>query len=170
MTEDKNGWSSDTGGVQAFAIGRRMVREEERRLGMTDEERAWRAQYLKDQILAPHEPTISQVELFRANLNPIRKFYRAPLDKVESLMVKPLGLEAAQVIRYFMGKIPIAIALTYATFYYFKYNQNDWTRKGGWRVIKSRTPVFPGDPDYPKPSQRVHPNQYAARGFDKSPI
>ncbi|PSN32967.1 hypothetical protein C0J52_25132 [Blattella germanica] len=46
----------------------------------------------------------------------------------------------------------------------------DWTRKGGWRVISSRKPVLPGDPNYPQGSQRTHPRDYAERGFKESPI
>lgn len=82
--------SSDTGGVKAFAIGRRMVRERERLLGMTDEERAWRAQYLKDQILHPDEPVIDDAKMYRENFNPIRRFYRAPLDKFGEMLMPAL--------------------------------------------------------------------------------
>lgn len=42
--------ASETGGVRPMAIAGRMVRERERLVGMTDAERAWRAQYLKDQV------------------------------------------------------------------------------------------------------------------------
>ena len=48
--------ASPTGGVKAMNIGGRLVRERERLIGMTEEERAWRARYLKSQILAPEEP------------------------------------------------------------------------------------------------------------------
>lgn len=46
----------------------------------------------------------------------------------------------------------------------------DWTRKGGWRVIKSRTASYPGDPDYPRGSDRTKPADYAARGFKEAAI
>lgn len=42
--------ASETGGVRPMGIAGRMVRERERLVGMTDAERAWRAQYLKDQV------------------------------------------------------------------------------------------------------------------------
>lgn len=73
--------ASQTGGVKPMAIAGRMVRERERLLGMSDEERAWRAQWVKDQRLAPHEP-VHVPELINARINPIRRFYRAPLDSV----------------------------------------------------------------------------------------
>lgn len=46
----------------------------------------------------------------------------------------------------------------------------DWTRKGGWRVISSREVCVPGDEGYPRGSDRTAPADYAARGFKKSPI
>lgn len=72
---------SQTGGVKPMGIAGRMVRERERLLGMTAEERAWRAQWVKDQRLAPHEP-VHVPELAKSKLNPIRRFYKAPLDLV----------------------------------------------------------------------------------------
>ena len=48
--------ASPTGGVKAMNIGGRLVRERERLIGMTEEERAWRARYLKSHILAPEVP------------------------------------------------------------------------------------------------------------------
>lgn len=77
--------SSNTGGVRPMAIGGRMVRERERLIGMTDEERAWRARYLKSQILAPEEPIIPE-GFEKEYYNPFRRFYRMPLNKVESLL------------------------------------------------------------------------------------
>lgn len=68
-----------------MAIAGRMVSERERLLGMSAEERAWRAQWLKDQQLAPHEP-VYVPELRQAKLNPIRKLYQAPLDKFASML------------------------------------------------------------------------------------
>lgn len=77
---------SQTGGVTPMAIAGRMVSERERLVGMSAEERAWRAQWLKDQRLAPHEP-VHVPELNK--LNPIRRFYSAPLNKVETIL-KPV--------------------------------------------------------------------------------
>lgn len=68
-----------------MAIARRMVNERERLLGMSAEERAWRAQWLRDQRLAPHEPVLVP-ELINAKINPIRRFYKAPLDAVHSAL------------------------------------------------------------------------------------
>lgn len=58
-----------------------MVRERERLAGMTTEERAWRAQFLKDQHLSPNEP-VQVKAYFKERYNPIRRFYQAPLNAV----------------------------------------------------------------------------------------
>ena len=73
---------SATGGVEAMSIEGRMASERERCIGMTPEERAWRAQWLKDQILEPDEPTLPE-GYYEARYNPIRRFYRAPMEKFE---------------------------------------------------------------------------------------
>lgn len=73
--------SSATGGVKPMAIAGRMVRERERLIGMSNEERLWRAQWLKDQHLAANEP-VYVPEYWRARINPIRRLYKAPLDAV----------------------------------------------------------------------------------------
>lgn len=80
------GHSSDTGGVKPMSITGRMVRERERCIGMTEEERRWRAQWLKDQILTEREPVYVQ-ELTDAFRNPIRRFYQAPFDVVRDKLI-----------------------------------------------------------------------------------
>lgn len=77
-----------------MGIAGRMVRERERLLGMSPEERSWRAQYLKDQHLTAREP-VHVPEYWRERYNPIRRFYRAPLDALESA-VKPIVVSVAE--------------------------------------------------------------------------
>lgn len=77
--------ASPTGGVKPMNIGGRLVRERERLIGMTEEERAWRARYLKSQILAPEEPLTTK-EYYRHYYNPLRRFYRIPLNALERLL------------------------------------------------------------------------------------
>lgn len=73
--------ASATGGVKPMAIAGRMIRERERLAGMSADERAWRAKWLKDQHLSPNEP-VYVPEYWRSRINPIRRLYRAPLDAV----------------------------------------------------------------------------------------
>ena len=46
----------------------------------------------------------------------------------------------------------------------------DWTRKGGWRVMHSIENVTPGDPRYPMVSDRKVGADYASRNFKNSSI
>ncbi|XP_043640823.1 uncharacterized protein LOC122611649 [Drosophila teissieri] len=162
------GGASETGGVKPMVIAGRMVRERERLIGMSAEERAWRKQWLKDQELhhGPRKVPALELELN----NPIKRFYRAPLDKVCNVLEPVLGFQRAFTVRYWTGKALLALTGIYAGAYYFKYNQNDWTRKGGFRVIHSRKQCVPGDEGYPKVSDRSAPSDYAARGFKESPL
>jgi len=44
----------------------------------------------------------------------------------------------------------------------------DWTKRGGWRIIKARQAIYPGDPGYGEPIEEKLPNDYYDRGFKKS--
>lgn len=155
---------SFTGGVKPMPIAGRFVSERERLLGMTDEERAFRKQFLKDQILSPNEPR-KVPEMYKVLYNPIRRFYRWPLDKVEASLEPIVGATKAHLIRYFTGKGVLAIATVYWFAYYAKYNSNDWTRKSGWKKKESRMAVDIGDRQFPKVSDRTQPSDYASKGF-----
>lgn len=77
--------SSNTGGVKPMAIAGRMVRERERLVGMSADERAWRKQWLKDQVLSENEPRFVP-EYWNERINPIRRFYMAPLNALGSAL------------------------------------------------------------------------------------
>ncbi|KAK2581001.1 hypothetical protein KPH14_006054 [Odynerus spinipes] len=154
---------------KAIMLGRRMARQRERLIGMTDEERAWRAKFLKDQILDPDEPKIPP-NYYKERYNPIRRFYRAPMDKVERMLCPVVGSVAADAIRRITAKTVMGITLTYFAWYYFKYNKHEWIRFGGWRVSGSRMKEYPGDPGFPTIDTREKGNQFAVYNFDKSPI
>ncbi|XP_012276085.1 NADH dehydrogenase [ubiquinone] 1 beta subcomplex subunit 6 [Orussus abietinus] len=160
---------SPSGGVAPMAIAGRMVRERERLIGMTDEERAWRAQWLKDQVLAPEEPIVPK-GYYEARYNPIRRFYRAPLEKLQQSLVGSVGLHKAEFIRHFIGKTGLIILGLWSITYYFKYNTNDWTRKGGWKVSFSREKIFPSDKNFPHYEKRSKPSEYGTHKFHNSPI
>ncbi|XP_019877092.1 uncharacterized protein LOC109604978 [Aethina tumida] len=160
------GKASPTGGVKPMTISGRYNSERERLFGMTNEERAFRKQWLKDQELAHDEPK-KLPEMYKATHNPIRRLYRLPLDTLQKALAPVLGEQRALVYRYFTGKFLMGIAGAYIATYYFKYNANDWTRKGGWRVTQSRIAVHEGDPEWPKVSDKTKPSDYGTRGFDK---
>ncbi|XP_071539840.1 uncharacterized protein ND-B17 [Panulirus ornatus] len=159
----------DTGGVKAFPIEGPFKRERARLEGMTDADRAYRRQWLKDQILAESEPAVVP-GYYEARYNPIRRFYRWPLDTAFKPLVPILGYESAAKLRWFTGKFAMIFGAVYAGYYYFKYNQNDWSRAGGWRVFKSKEMITPIDSRFPQVSDRKEGADFAARGFKTSPI
>lgn len=91
-----------TGGVKPIGIAGRMVRERERLLGMSTEERAWRAQYLKDQHLTAREP-VHVPEYWKERYNPIRRFYRAPLNALQKI-VQPIVVSSKQRLSNYIPK------------------------------------------------------------------
>ncbi|XP_050717376.1 uncharacterized protein LOC126999042 isoform X2 [Eriocheir sinensis] len=161
--------SSDTGGVKAFPIEGPWKNERVRLAGMTDADRAFRRQWLKDQILAESEPAVVP-GYYEARFNPIRRMYRWPLDTLFKPLVPLMGYETAAMYRWYAGRIGLLIGTAYLTYYYFKYNQNDWTSKSGWRVITSRETVAPDDPRFPLVSDRKVGADYASRNFKSSVI
>lgn len=80
---------SQTAGVKPFPIAGRVTTERERCLGMTPTERAWRKQWLQDQILDKNEPRYVE-EYWKERTNPIRRFYRKPLDTLFNRLVPTL--------------------------------------------------------------------------------
>ncbi|XP_068223619.1 uncharacterized protein ND-B17 [Palaemon carinicauda] len=158
-----------TGGVKAFPIEGPFKNERARLAGMTDADRAYRKQWLKDQILSESEPR-PVPGYYEARYNPIRRFYRWPLDTIFKATVPVLGYERAAKYRWFTGKFSMIFAGAVGIYYYLSYNKNDWTRKGGWNVYVSRELVVPGDPRYPMASDRQEGADYASRGFKSSTI
>lgn len=102
------GGASETGGVKPMVIAGRMVRERERLIGMSPEERAWRKQWLKDQELhhGPRKVPALELELN----NPIKRFYRAPLDKVCNVL-EPVLVSCCRgyyVIKFLTGGVSVS--------------------------------------------------------------
>ncbi|XP_075215995.1 NADH dehydrogenase (ubiquinone) B17 subunit [Lycorma delicatula] len=152
-----------------MSIQGRLARERERLLGMTDEERRWRKQWVKDQHLSPNEPR-HVPEIYRELNNPIKRLYKAPLDKAFSFTEPYIGKHLNQNIRYITGKL---FMITYAAIfgvYWVKYHTNDWTRVTGWRMYTSRMKLLPGDPEYPRTSPRTKAQDYGNQNFKNSPI
>ncbi|XP_015430325.1 PREDICTED: uncharacterized protein LOC107186881 [Dufourea novaeangliae] len=160
--------SSPTGGVKAINIEGRMARERKRLLGMTDEERAWRAKFLKSQIIPPGEP-IETPEYYKEYYNPLKRLIRIPLNLMENSLAPIMGKRNALVTRTVTSKLIIGIVGIYCTWYYAKYNTAVWYRKSGWYVMKVRHAQLPGEEGYPGPTVKK-PNEYASRGFENSPI
>ncbi|CAG4935696.1 unnamed protein product [Colias eurytheme] len=154
---------AQTCGVHPMTIASRVAIERERCIGMSSAEREWRKQWLQDQVLSKNEPVYVE-EYWRERTNPIRRLYRAPLNIFFSLLTPILGEGRAADYRYITGKLFLLSFGVLATHYYFKYGGNDWTKKGGWRVVQSKPMVLPGQPGFPFKTNYA-PSDYADRGF-----
>ena len=75
-------------GVKAFSLQGRF-HDVRRRVFMTDEERRWRAQFLKDIQLADGEPRYVP-EYYRATTNPIRRLWKSPMWVLQSFLQSKL--------------------------------------------------------------------------------
>lgn len=84
--EKEEALESQCGECKPMNIGGRMVWERERCIGMTDAERAWRSQWLKDQVL--HDEPVIPPNYYKERYNPIRRFYKAPMNIVENAIAQ----------------------------------------------------------------------------------
>ncbi|CAK1542062.1 unnamed protein product [Leptosia nina] len=157
---------AQTAGVKPFPIAGRVASERERCIGMTHVERQWRKQWLQDQILSKNEPVFVE-QYWRERINPIRRLYRMPLDLVFGVLTGVLGENRAADYRYITGKLGLIAVGVLSAHYYFKYGGNDWTKKGGFRVLTSKPMVLPGQEGFPFITNKKV-DDYADRGFKKS--
>ncbi|XP_050425349.1 uncharacterized protein LOC126836199 [Adelges cooleyi] len=164
-----SGPATETNGALPIDLEGRHRHVRHRLTNMTDEERAFRRKFLHSQHLTPDEPKVVP-EMYEELYNPIRRFYRAPMNAFQSVLEPTLGERRAFEVRFMTGKLLMGIAIVYGVTYYFMYNTNTWERMSGWRVHQSRVQSVPGDPDYPKVSDRTLPKHYADRNFSNSPI
>ncbi|EFN85855.1 hypothetical protein EAI_12507 [Harpegnathos saltator] len=155
-------------GDRPMSITRRMDRERERMLGMTDEERAWRKKWLKAQVLAPEEPVMPN-NYYKEMYNPLRRFYKWPMNKFQNMLEPVIGPTPALFTRHIISKTAIGIFGVYWLYYHLKYHNMDWTRKGGWKITLSRPRMYPDNKDLDV-LYKVKGNQFHVNGFDKSPI
>ncbi|XP_005107478.1 uncharacterized protein LOC101858890 [Aplysia californica] len=126
--------------------------------GMTPEQRALRKQWVKDQILH-HEPrSVPQLQPY----NIFRRIYRFPADVlIYGPAQKFVSKTAASVLRYTVPKMLMTFGGAYLLWYHLKYNQNDWTRSGGW-VVYFGKPTLVGEG-----SQKQFVEKQATDYFDR---
>ncbi|KAL3191623.1 hypothetical protein MRX96_059716 [Rhipicephalus microplus] len=157
---------SDTGGVKPMSIEGRFATERSRLSGeFTDADRAWRKKWLEDQHLSPNEPR-KVPELERALKNPFRRFYRAPMNALFARLEPTLGPLMTPAFRWFVPKVFFVYLGGLVLLYNIKYNPHTWERHSGLLVRTSRPTVYPGDPGWPKASDRTKPQDYADYGFN----
>lgn len=160
--------ASETGGTRPMDIAGRMARERERMLGMTDMERAWRKRYLQHQILVDEPVTPSNY--YKERYNPIRRFYRAPMEMYRKALTPLIGAQAAQAVRKITSTLGFGLIAAYYGYYYIKYNTRDWTRRSGWRLYVSRPMMYPSDEGFPNYKCLSEGKEFYTLNFENSPI
>ncbi|XP_031843972.1 NADH dehydrogenase (ubiquinone) B17 subunit [Nomia melanderi] len=161
--------STPTGGVKPINIAGRVASERERLIGMTNEERAWRAKYLKSQILAPEEP-LNTAEYYKASFNPLRRLYKAPMNLLErTILIPVMGTVGGSVCRRVISLSIQGIIVIYCGWYHYRYNMSTWERHGGWHMTSTEPALIPTDKNYPNYKIKK-PNEYATLGFENSKL
>ncbi|XP_003747372.1 uncharacterized protein LOC100899437 [Galendromus occidentalis] len=156
---------SHTGGVRPMKIEGRFSNPRARMSAdFTDADRAWRAQFLKDQILAHDEPR-NVPELYYATKNVIRRFYRAPFDMFERMIIPRVGTENAALLRRIIPKTLLGYTLLVWGTYWVKYNGNDWTRRGSWTFKTGDGVCLPCHEGYPRKRPEMKPSDYDSLYF-----
>jgi len=170
MTDYKNLPHSYTGGVRPMNIEGRFGHERARLSGeFTDADRAWRKQWLKDQILAHDEPR-HVPELEASCKNPIRRFYQYPFAKLEAALTPIIGKNKAFAVRFTTSRfLSVYAGLLYFT-YWVKYNPAEWTKMGGLEFFVSRGDCLPCHENFPSVTNRTKPSDYNDRGFSKRKV
>jgi len=101
------------------------------RANMTPPEREWRKKWVLDQKLHPDEPI--HVQAVYRQLNPIRRFYRYPWDKLYEVVLEPrFGTYTAQYIRAFVPKFLMFYVAVVGAWYHLKYEHMDWQYNRGF--------------------------------------
>jgi len=57
-----------------------------------------------------------------------------------------------------------------AVYYWIKYNNSNWEKERGVKIIPQREMVLPGDVRFPRPNPKTESWQYFDRGFHKRKV
>jgi len=160
--------ASRSGGVLPMDIEGAMGQERYRlTYGMTDDDRALRLQWLKDQAMAESEPVMVP-GYYQARHNPIKRFMNYPMNTLAEKMVPHIGYNWAWYLRGMAKGAFFCLGAYWFTAYYLRYSTARWdTGRTGWRVYSSRPRLLPGEPGYSEADDH-HPSDFADLGFKKA--
>uniref|UniRef100_A0A7E4VA77 NADH dehydrogenase [ubiquinone] 1 beta subcomplex subunit 6 n=1 Tax=Panagrellus redivivus TaxID=6233 RepID=A0A7E4VA77_PANRE len=118
-----------------------MADERVRTAGLTPAEREWRHKYLKDQHLHPDEPI--HVDAVHRQLNPIRRLYRAPWDRLYQHFLRPtFGVYHGTALRITLPKLFATYLGLQIAYYYWKYEAKDWTHLRGIETAVKKPTIY----------------------------
>lgn len=110
-------------------------------LRMSDEDRARRAKWMKDQDLAKDEPRTHKSLMDKIiPKNAIRRLVRTPANMLEGLLANAVGPFYASNLRVFTTRVIRLYVVGVALTYWLKYNTKSWEkRKGGFFFLGDGT-------------------------------
>ncbi|XP_054162118.1 uncharacterized protein LOC128960072 [Oppia nitens] len=163
-----------TSGVMPMSIVGRFKHERER-LGpdFDNVQREWRIKTIHDRHLHPSEP-FEVKQLYNEYHNPIRRFYRWPLDQFEDWLRRSGIFEKfipgenqnwPKITRQLMGGGFLIYLSVLGVWYYMKYNREHWEKYRGPQISFYRETIFPGDPRFPAKDIRTESWQHYDKGF-----
>jgi len=151
-----------------------------------NEDRKWRAQWLKDQQLKGadvHSPPtgsglnqyqLEQIPEYRkARWNIFRRTLRAPMDLVESALIKTTGMHWTKA-RFFRNVYSYGWKgfFLFSMFsYHLIYRANDWEDKKNWKIYYQKPLVVPKDGVWPDHNQyKREKSDYWNQNFKQSEL
>ncbi|KAA3674014.1 NADH dehydrogenase (ubiquinone) 1 beta subcomplex subunit 6 [Paragonimus westermani] len=159
--------------IEPFALERDRLA-----LPFTDQDRAMRKQWQKDQALSDREP-VDVPEWTRVNI--FRRVYRKPFDAITNLVKPFLGPEYSRYFRWTLPKVVVGLSLTWLFWYNVKYSpsvsQMFWflpiqtweDGRRGIRVQRAYKPsIYPGQPDFP--NSPLLTREFGMEDFDKRTV
>lgn len=166
-------WPADMySGVRTVWIESRFWYDRER-LGpdFDDDWRRYRAKYLHSLELDPREP-VHVPEYERLMLNPIRRFYMKGGDWIETNIMEKISKDKMHATKNRVGLTRLFMMYIgcLSTYYWFKYNMQDWTRRSGTRYSWSRPEIYPNHPKFPFKDYRTEPAHHADYNFGRRTI
>ena len=149
-----------------------------------NEDRKWRAQWLKDQKLVGadvHSPLgssglnqyqLEQIPEFRkARWNIFRRTFRMPMDFIERAVINTTGIHwtKARFGRNFISYGWKTALFFYAFTYHLMYRANDWEDRRNWKITYEKPESVPSNSDFPhQNSFKREKADYNDQNFQKS--
>ncbi|KAF8563453.1 hypothetical protein P879_10145 [Paragonimus westermani] len=148
--------------IEPFALERDRLA-----LPFTDQDRAARKQWQKDQALSDREP-VDVPEWTRVNI--FRRVYRKPFDAITNLVKPFLGPEYSGYFRWIVPKVVVGLSLTWLVWYNVKYSPSTWEDgRRGIRVQRAYKPsIYPGQPGFP--NSPLLTREFGMEDFDKRTV
>ena len=152
-----------------------------------NEDRKWRAQWLKDQVLKGadvHSPRTGEgLNQYQLEQNPeyrkarysiLRRTVRAQMDFIEGAFIKATGVHwlKARWMRDAFGYSWKVGFVFWAMSYHLMYRANDWENRKNWKIYYEKPAIVPGQSSWPeqKHEKGEHASDYADQNFKKSTL